>query len=317
MIYLDKQAMLARSKTLDLVDALQAAFAQPATTPERMHASLPGEAPGTLLIMPAWQSRAHIGIKIVTVLPGNPSKGLPSINGIHILIDGDTGAVRAILDASALTGLRTAAVSALASRFLSRPTASTLLMLGTGPLAEHLVRAHATVRHLKKIHIWGRDLQKAQTLADRLPDLDATVAATAALTEAVATADIISCATNSDRPLVLADAVQPGCHIDLVGSFSPTMVEIDPALLSMGRLIVDTQVALRESGDLIGPLRDGLIKAPAIEIADLAAGTARGRSDASEITIFKSVGTGLADIAAARYLLAAANCDGKGSVDWS
>jgi ornithine cyclodeaminase len=315
MIFLDKETMIARSHTVELVDALQTAFAEPATTPERMHASLPGQAGGTLLIMPAWQSRAQIGIKIVTVLPDNPAKGLPSINGIHILLDGDTGAVRAILDASALTGLRTSAVSALASRFLSRPSASKMVMLGTGPLSENLVRAHASVRHLKTIAIWGRDPEKARLLAQRLGDLDANVQATTDLADAISGADIVSCATNSDRPLVQSEWVRPGCHLDLVGSFSPTMVEVDPSLLARARLVVDTQVALKESGDLIGPLRDGVIRAPALELADLAAGTARGRSNASEITIFKSVGTGLADIAAARYLLAASGPEQRGSLD--
>lgn len=316
MIFLDKDTMVARSKTLDLVDALQAAFAEPATTPERMHASLPGEAGGTLLIMPAWQDRSYLGIKIVTVLPNNPAKGLPSINGIHILVDGNTGAIRAILDASALTGLRTSAVSALASRFLSHPSATSMVMLGTGPLSENLVRAHAAVRPLKSISVWGRDLRKAQSLAERLGDLEAQVRAVTDLAAAVSGADIVSCATNSDRPLVQADWVRPGCHLDLVGSFSPTMVEVDPALFGRARLVVDTQVALKESGDLIGPLRDGLIQAPAIELADLAAGTSCGRSDASEITIFKSVGTGLADVAAARYLLEATAAEEKRSLDW-
>jgi ornithine cyclodeaminase len=312
MIFLDKETMVARSNMPDLVDALQAAFAQPAITPERLHASIPGEGAGTLLIMPAWQDRAHIGIKIVTVLPDNPANGLPSINGIHILLDGNTGAVRAILDASALTGLRTSAVSALASRFLSRPSASTMVMLGTGPLSENLVRAHATVRQLKTIVIWGRDPAKARALAERLGDLNAEVRATTDLANAVAGADIVSCATNSDRALVHDGWVRPGCHLDLVGSFSPKMIEVDPALLGRARLVVDTQLALKESGDLIAPLRDGIIQAPAIELANLAAGTARGRSNASEITIFKSVGTGLADIAAARYLLDAAGPMGKG-----
>lgn len=316
MIFLDKDTMIAASNTLNLVDALQTAFAEPATTPERMHVSLAGEAGGTLLIMPAWQDRSYLGIKIVTVLPNNPAHGLPSINGIHILLDGNTGAIRAILDASALTGLRTSAVSALASRYLSRPSAANMVMLGTGPLSESLVRAHAAVRQLKVISIWGRDPEKAHALARRLNDLETPVRAVADLAEAVAVADIVSCATNSDRPLVQADWVRPGCHLDLVGSFSPKMMEVDPALFGRARLVVDTQVALKESGDLIGPLQEGLIQSPAIELADLAAGTSRGRSDASEITVFKSVGTGLADVAAARYLLEAAGAGEKGSIDW-
>lgn len=305
MIYLDKEQIFARSNTPDLVEALQVAFARPSFTPERMHCALPGGDGATLLIMPAWQTRALLGVKVVSVMPENPRKGLASINGVHILINGETGAVQAILDASALTALRTSAVSALASRFLSRVNASCLLMVGTGALSEHLVRAHSTVRHIEKVIIWGRDPKKAQDLVARLGDLNIDISVATDLGGAVAAADIVSCATMSDRPLVQAAWVKPGCHIDLVGSFSPTMVEVDPHLLGRARLVVDTQVALKESGDLIGPLREGIISAPAVELSELAAGTVRGRSDASEITVFKSVGTGLADIAAARYLVEA------------
>jgi len=315
VIFLDKQELYDRCKTLDLVNALHVAFATPATTPERMHCSLPGEGGGTLLVMPAWQSRAHIGIKIVTVLPDNPGKGLPSINGVHVVLDGDTGAVRAVLDASALTSLRTSAVSALASRCLSRKSASSLLMVGTGPLSEHLIRAHCAVRPIEQVAVWGRDAAKAQALVDRLGDLDVNVAVAVDLTECVSSADIISCATNSDSPLILAAWVRPGCHIDLVGSFAPTMIEVEPELVGRARLVVDTQVALKESGDLIGPLREGLIEGPAIELSELAAGTQFGRSNEAEVTIFKSVGTGLADIAAARYLLEATGSEKKGPVD--
>jgi len=204
MIFLDKEQIFACSSTVDLVDALQAAFAMPATTPERMHCSLPGDAGGTLLIMPAWQTQALLGVKIVTVLPGNPLKGLSSINGIHVLIDGETGAVKAVLDASALTALRTAAVSALASRLLSRADATSLLMVGTGALAEHLIRAHSSVRPIDRVTIWGRDAGKAEALIERLGDLNVELTVARDIASAVAAADIVSCATMSDRPLVIS-----------------------------------------------------------------------------------------------------------------
>ncbi|GGJ65021.1 ornithine cyclodeaminase [Sphingopyxis bauzanensis] len=304
MKLLDDRQILALALPDELIDAIEHAFASPFGAPQRMHCHLPGDDNATLLIMPAWQSRSELGVKIATVVPDNSVKGLPTINGIYLLLDGDTGIPQAILDAPALTALRTAAVSAVASRHLSRPDAQSLLLVGTGALIPHLARAHAAVRPLERIMIWGRNPDKARRAADMLSGVADRIEAVSDLARHVAKADIISCATLSRVPLVEADWVVPGTHIDLVGSFAPDMREADSDLFARGRLVVDTQTALRESGDLIEPLRRGHIADPAVDLAALLGDARLGRRHDADITIFKSVGTGLADIAAARYLLA-------------
>ena len=312
MILLSNSKIVQLSAPGELIDAIAAAFALPFVSPDRMHCNLPGDDQAKLLVMPAWQDRSALGVKIATVVPGNPTKGLPTINGVYVLFDGETGAVCAILEAPALTALRTAAVSALASRHLSRSNSRRLLVIGTGALAPHLARAHAVVRKLEGVAIWGRSLAKAKATAEALADLECEVRCVSDLAAAVAGADIISCATSSTEPLIQDDWINPGTHLDLVGSFAPAMREADPRVFKRARLIIDTTTALTESGDLIAPAREGWIAKPVTELADLVRGTKPGRSGPSEVTIFKSVGTGLSDIAAARYFLSKASTEVEG-----
>lgn len=287
----------------ELVDALADGFGTPIACPDRMHCDLPGNEGSKLLIMPAWQDREVIGVKVVTVLPENARSGRPTIDGVYIVMDGKTGRVSALLEAPALTALRTAATSALASRYLSRTNATTLVIVGTGALAQHLARTHAAVRRLEEIVIWGRKPAKAQAVAKTLGDLDCEVTVVESLAEAVSRADIISCATSSSEPLILSEWVRAGTHLDFVGSFTPQMLEADPALFRDARLVIDTPTALKESGDLIEPAKCGWIREPVTELADLVRGSKPGRCSIQEITVFKSVGTGLADLTAARYFL--------------
>lgn len=296
----------AASRPGELIDCLAEAFGAAFASPDRMHCDLPGDGDAKLLVMPSWQGREAIGVKVATVMPENGALGLPTIDGVYVLLDGQTGSASAILEARALTALRTAAVSALAARLLSRPDAKTLLLVGTGALAPHLARAHAAVRGLTRILVWGRSAAKAQAVVDALSDVDCEVAVVASLPEAAASADIISCATLSSAPLIMVDWVRPGTHLDLVGSFAPDMREADEALFRAGRLVIDTPTALKESGDLLVPHRLGWIAEPVPELADVVRGHVRVRSSPSDITIFKAVGTGLSDIAAARYFVAKA-----------
>lgn len=303
MIVLTNNEIFEISKPLELIDALSQAFAEPFQSPDRMHCDLPGADDSKLLIMPAWQGRSAIGVKIATVMPENSHRGLPTIDGIYALLDGLTGTPAAILEARALTALRTAAISALASRHMSRADAATLLIVGTGVLAPHLARAHAAIRDFKTIMVWGRDHEKAKNVAAALGDLNCAISATDDLAAATAVADVVSCATLSSEPLIKAEWVKPGTHLDFVGSFTPQMREADPTLFQNARLVVDTATALKESGDLIEPVNRGWIARPVIELAELVRGDASGRDLPNEMTIFKSVGTGLSDIAAARYFL--------------
>lgn len=303
MIVLSNSEIFDVARPAELINALSEAFAEPFESPDRMHCDLPGSDEAKLLVMPAWQGRSAVGVKVATVMPGNSRLGLPTIDGVYVLMDGQTGAPTAVLEARALTALRTAAISALASKHMSRSNASTLLVVGTGALAPHLARAHCAVRNFSKVMIWGRDHNKAKTVAGSLSDLRSAVLAVEDLAAATAAADVVSCATLSNQPLINADWVKPGTHLDFVGSFTPHMREADPALFLDARLVIDTANALRESGDLIEPANRGWISEPVTELAELVCGAAPGRARPDEITIFKSVGTGLSDIAAARYFL--------------
>jgi alanine dehydrogenase len=309
MLQLDAAALAARLDRRALIDALDAAFRTTYSVPERhrhhVDAALEGQRGGTLLVMPAWQAGGALGIKIVTVFPDNALQGLPAVCGSYLLLDAATGLPRAILDGGELTRRRTGAASALASRHLSSPAASRLLMVGTGSLAPHLIESHALVRPIREVRIWGRRYDRARALAASLTRADWSVEATADLEGAVRWADIVSCATLSREPLVQGAWLRPGQHLDLVGAFTSEMREADDAAMARGELFVDTRSGtLSEAGELIGALARGIIDRSAVraELSQLASGTFR-RSNAHAITIFKSVGTALEDLAAAELAL--------------
>jgi len=289
-----------------LMDALRVAFAEAdqAQVPRRHAHPLPGDA--TLLLMPAWRARRQLGIKLVTVTPSNRERDLPTVHALYVLSDTDTGAPLAIIDGEALTLRRTAAVSALASRFLSRADSRSMLMVGTGRLAPEMVVAHCHARDIERVMVWGRSERKAQETIERikqagLPD-HVSIDTELVLAAACAGADIICCATTSTEPLLRAEWVKPGTHIDLVGGFRPNMREADDTLMSMTALFVDTlEGALAEAGDLVQPIQAGLLQATDIraDLSALARASHPGRQSPEQITLFKSVGSALADLAAA------------------
>lgn len=287
-----------------LVERLRRAFRRGAEVPVRHHHEIanPGGADGTLLLMPAWQAGRHIGIKIVTIFPDNDSRGLPSVMGAYLLLDGKSGAPIALLDGPMLTVKRTAAASALASSYLSRPDCERLLMVGTGSLAPYLVMAHAAVRPICNVLIWGRSPDKAIRLARRLDRPDFRVAATEDLEAAVRGAHVVSCATLSNDPLIRGDWLQPGQHLDLVGAFRPDMRECDDAAVRRARVFVDTRAgALAEAGDIVQPIESGALDPADVagDLFELTRGERAGRRYYDQITLFKSVGTALEDLAAA------------------
>jgi len=303
---------------LALIDRLEALFRAGCEMPARHHHTLaepagPGSANATLLLMPAWTrgAESHLGIKLVTVFPDNGKRGLPSIYGQYLLLDGATGAPLALLDGTMLTKRRTACASGLASRYLSRPQSRRLLMIGTGALAPQLIRVHAKVRPIDEVAIWGRRPVQAQALARELAaSLPAalgrslSVRAVSDRREAVAAADIISCATLSKTPLVEGDWLREGQHIDLVGAYTPEMRESDDRAVARARVYVDTRAgALKEAGDIVQPLANGTIAADDVvgDLFELARGERSGRpaGDTTSITLFKSVGAALEDLAAA------------------
>jgi ornithine cyclodeaminase/alanine dehydrogenase-like protein (mu-crystallin family) len=289
-----------------LIPALKAAFAAGAIVPERHHHHIPHpDGDGILLLMPAWNGDL-LGTKIATIHPGNNARGLPSVHSTYLLADAATGAPLALLDGNEITARRTIAASALAASFLAREDAANLLVVGAGRIAALATEAFATIRPIRRVAIWNRDGVKAERLAAELRAAGFEAEAAMSLEEAASRADIISCATPSTAPIIRGDWLRPGTHLDLIGSFTLAMREADDACFVRGRIYVDTRDALVEAGDLAGPIAAGAITPDDIHgsLADLCAGRIDGRTSADEITIFKSVGTALADLAAATLIQA-------------
>lgn len=306
--FADKATIAHSLDYLRLVEGLDKAFrANTATTPQRHHHDYQGTASGTestLLLMPSWEQQGKLGIKLVTVSPDNHQLQLPAIHGLYVLFDSVTGVPQMLMDAQELTVRRTAAASALASKYLSREDSKTLLMVGTGALATHLIRAHASVRPIKKVMIWGRNQQKADALADSMQQEPFVVSVVPTIAEGLAEADIVSSATLSNTPLILGDQVVEGQHIDLVGSYKKDMREADDSTIAKSRVFVDTATAQVESGDLYMPLEQGLIAPDDIQgdLFKLCARQQFARRSDEEVTLFKSVGHAMEDLVAARLV---------------
>jgi ornithine cyclodeaminase/alanine dehydrogenase-like protein (mu-crystallin family) len=295
-----------------LVDTLEAAFAKGAIAPPRHHhaVSLDGRPEATLLLMPAWEAREpgspfagrYMGFKSVTVYPDNGARGLPAVIGTYVLMSAETGEPLAVMDATRLTAWRTAAASALASRYLSRPDAARLTMAGAGALAPFLVRAHASVRPIREVTVWNRSRPRAEAVVAELAQAGIAAAVADDLEAAVAGADIVSTATLSSEAVVRGAWLEPGTHLDCVGAFKPTMRETDDEAVRRARIFVDTRAgAFGEAGDILQPIAAGVIGKDAVlgELAGLCRGAVQGRASGEEITLFKSVGASIEDLAAA------------------
>jgi ornithine cyclodeaminase len=295
-----------------LVDILEAAFRKGAVAPLRHHhaIALEGRPEATLLLMPAWETRApgaatagrYLGVKSVTVFPDNAARGKPAVFGTYLLLSAETGETLAVMDATRLTAWRTGAASALASRCLSRPDAARLVMVGAGALASHLIRAHASVRPIRRVAIWNRGADRARALAAALAPDGLEVEIADDLENAVRRADIVSTATLSAEPLIRGAWLAPGTHVDCVGAYRPNMRETDDEVVRRARIFVDTRPgAFGEAGDILQPIEAGVIGRDAVlgDLFDLTRGTVAGRRSAQEITLFKSVGAAIEDLAAA------------------
>jgi len=304
--FLDAAAIHAALEYPALVEALRDAFRRGAEAPLRHQHLVHPQSGGRLLLMPAWRAGETLGVKLVTVFPGNRARGLATVAALYVLLDGATGHPQALLDGEALTLRRTAAASALASGYLSRPGSRVLLVVGTGQLAPYMAKAHCAVRPIERVLMWGRRREAAEALAARLHKEGCPAQAAPDLGAALAQADIVSCATTARAPIVTGAAVRAGTHVDLVGAFTPEMRESDDALVARASLYVDTYAgALKEAGDLLQPIASGAITREAVraELAELVAGPASARRSEDEVTLFKSVGTALEDLAAAALAL--------------
>jgi ornithine cyclodeaminase len=304
MLVLDENQTRAALAWPALIDAIASMFKGACVTPVRHHHEIevPGEASATLLLMPSWVPGEYTGVKVLTVYPDNAKRALPAIFGTYLLSSGKTGEMLAVVDGGELTARRTAATSALAARHLARPDAAELLVCGTGRLSVNLMEAHSRVRPLKRIHVWGRKNDNAQKTAAEARALGLDASAVADLETAARTADMISCATLSMTPIVKGEWLKAGAHLDLIGGFKPDMRETDDAAISRASVFVDTRAgAMKEGGDIVQPLQSGVLKPDDIraELSELVGKVHPGRRSAEEITLFKSVGAALEDLAGA------------------
>ena len=290
-----------------LADALKDAFRSDIEVPVRHHHDIARpDSDATLLLMPAWSGKSDaepfLGTKIVTVYPANGSKSLPAVMGTYLLIKGDTGEPLASLDGARLTLWRTAAASALAARFCARPDAARMVMVGAGALAPFMIKAHHAESPLTDIALWNHRPERAEAVAQSLRKEGLPVRAVTDLEPAVRQADIVSSATLSSDPLIKGAWIKDGAHLDCVGAFKPSMRETDDEVITRAHLFCDTRAgALKEGGDYAQPLARGLIKETDIkaDLFDLSRGLHRGRASPRDVTMFKSVGTAIEDLAAA------------------
>jgi ornithine cyclodeaminase/alanine dehydrogenase-like protein (mu-crystallin family) len=285
-----------------LIEALRAMFAAGCEVPPR-HTHAIGDA-GTLLVMPAWRTGQRLGLKTVAIFPGNSARGLPGLHSTYLLFDARTGVPLAQLDGNEITSRRTAAASALAASFLARADAHRLLVVGAGRIASLMPPAMRAVRPIERVEVWNHRAAPAELLAQALRDDGFDATATVDLAGAVASADIVSCATLSTTALIRGAWLRPGTHLDLVGSFTPQMHEADAACFAASRVYVDTDEAVAKSGDVLAAIAAGAFDAGQGQgtMAQLCRGERAGRTEAQQRTLFKAVGTALEDLAAAELV---------------
>ncbi len=286
----------------DIVEALREGFRSGIETPVRHHHDI--SPVSTLLLMPAW-SRDWAGLKTVVFKSDNAALGLPTIQASYLLIEQKTGATVAMMDGGEITRRRTAAASALAADYLARKDAATMTVVGAGALAPHFVRAHAAVRPVKRVFIHSRTLAKAEELAAELAHAGFEAHSVTDLEHAVRQSDIVSCVTTSTAPVVKGEWLKPGTHVDLAGAFKPAMRETDGEAVARSSVYVDTREgALAEAGDLLQARDEGKFDFATIkgDLADLCRGRVTGRASEDEITLFKSAGTAVEDLATAIML---------------
>ena len=307
MNIIDAAQMQAVTSYPDLVEWLRESHLDTIDAMDDLLMTQPAETAGTdtLLIRAAWQRGTQIGVKLITVFPANAGGALPSIQAVYMLFDGENGKPLASLDGTELTYWKTAADSALGTRFLAREDATSLCMVGAGAQAPHLIRAHCSVRpSIERVTIWNRTHTKAEALAAAAPVDGVTFDATTDIEAACRGADIITAATAAEAPLVLGEWLRPGQHLDLVGGYKPEMREADTEAFVRARVFVDArETTVGICGDLLEPEKEGRFSADRIEgdLFDLCrTGLPRPRVT-DDITLFKNGGGGHLDLMTASY----------------
>lgn len=312
----DVLGLLDPDAVIEAVSGAFAAYSRGATdTPLRASVTAPGVA-GVILAMPcAIHDPAITGTKVVSVFPGNPARGLPTVASLYLLSDHGTGMPLAVMDGTALTAARTAAGSAVATRHLARPDAHTLGIFGTGVQARAHVEMIARVRSLSRVFVSGRTTEKAEAFAVWVT-AQFGLKATATAPDITATADVIVCCTTSSVPVI--ENARPGAHVNAVGAFTPDTRELGTDLVSRAQVYLDTRSgALAEAGDLLIPMHEGRFHPDRIagEIGNVINGKSPGRRELPEgaVTVYKSVGAAFLDAATARLIYDRAEATGTGS----
>jgi ornithine cyclodeaminase/alanine dehydrogenase-like protein (mu-crystallin family) len=293
-----------------LIPALREAYTSGAKVPPRQVLQITepsGATAFTSLIMPAWLPGRAYGVKVINIAPGNAALGLPGLHASYLLHDANTGVPTALIEGNELTARRTAAASALAASYLARADARHLLVVGAGRIAALLPAAYRCVRPIERVTVWARRLAAAQLLVEKLAAQGFDAHATADLALSAAQADVVSCATLATEPVVLGRWLASGSHLDLIGSFTPAMREADDDCFRHARLFVGTEEALVKSGELLGPMARSVFSANDVQgtLSTLCHGQRPGRLNATERTVFKSVGSALEDLAAAMLVVQA------------
>jgi len=320
VLYFSADAVRRALPMREAIQAMHDAFAQLArgevTLPTRVRMDAAGQ--GAAHVMPCHStSRKLFAVKMVSTFPGNRQSGLPAIHAIVILSDGATGAPLAILEGASLTALRTGAASGLATDLLARPEAAAAAIFGAGVQARTQLEAVCAVRPIRRVRVYDRDRALADKFAAEMTRrLGIPVEPSPSSAKNLEDADVVCTATPSRQPVFDDGELPPGVHINAVGAWRPDMVEVPAATVRRARVVVDHRdSALEEAGDLLGPLRAGVIgeEGSSTELGDVVLGHKPGRTTADEITLFKSVGLAIQDLCAAARVLANAQPLGLGT----
>lgn len=279
----------------------------------------PPDADGDMALMPSYRSgeRAAYGVKTVCVFPGNPAKGLDAHQGSVMLFSGETGQLVALMNASAITAIRTAAVSGVATQLLAREDASELAIIGSGVQARAHIEAMACVRPIKRARVASLRVEHARKFAEEFGGrYSFPIEPVESVESAVRGADLIVTATTAREPILMLEWISPGAHLNVVGSSIPTTREVDSVTMASASLFVDRREStINEGGDYLFALREGAIGPDHIkaEIGELVIGAKAGRTSPEEITLFKSLGLAVEDLASADYLYRKATRTGAGT----
>ena len=314
----DVEALLPMAECVDVMQvALSAAARGEVVLPLRQMVWMPDRT-GMIGLMPGYLGDPKsLGLKIVSIFPGNEGTSFDSHQGAVLLFDTEHGTPLVVMDASAITAIRTAAVSGAATRALARSDAGDLAILGSGVQAATHLEAMAAVRTLRRVRVWSRDPEHARSFATRhAARSPVRIEAMASAQAAVRGADLICTATSSRESIVQGAWLAAGAHLNAVGACFPTARELDTEAVRRARLYVDArESALHEAGDLLIPIQEGRLTERHIvgELGELFVGRVAGRGDPSEITLFKSLGIAIEDLAAAHHVLAKARAEGRGA----